>query len=279
LRIPFNSPLLPPGIRVFYWAGLCLVCTAFCWGQAKAQSQPNATVSAASSEARIVPPPAGYRFPNGRTYVFNVEWHFFNAGTATVKLEDSGPEERVTALANSAGVVNALYKVNDRFQAYFDPRTFCSLRIEKHTQEGSRKRETQVHFDYAKRKTVLDEKNLKNGESKHTENDVPGCVTDVISGFYYLASLPLQPGAVETFPINDGGKTTNVVARVEAREQIKVPAGTYQTVRVKSEAVSGPLKGKGTVWVWFTDDADHIPVQMRSKLGWGTLLFRMQRIE
>ena len=264
---------------MFYWAGLCLVCTAFCRGQAKSPSQSHATVSAASAEARIAPPPPGYRFPNRRTYVFNVEWHFVNAGTATVKLEDAGPEERVTALANSAGVVNALYKVNDRFQAYFDPRTFCSLRIEKHTEEGFRKRETQVHFEYARRKSVLDEKNLKNGETKHAENDVPACVTDVISGFYYLASLPLQPGSVETFPINDGGKTTDVVARVEAREQIKVPAGTYQTVRVKSEAVSGPLKGKGTVWVWFTDDPNHIPVQMRSKLGWGTLLFRMQAIE
>ena len=227
----------------------------------------------------MVPPPAGYRFPNGHTYTFNVEWHFFNAGTATVKLEDEGPTERVTALANSRGVVNALYKVNDRFQAYFDPHSFCSLRIEKHTEEGFRKRDTHVRFDYARRKSVLDEKNLKNGETKHMENDVPACVTDVISGFYYLASLPLQPGNVETFPISDGGKTANVTARVEAREQVKVPAGTFPTVRVKAEAVSGALKGKGTVWVWFTDDTTHVPVQMRSKLGWGTLLFRLQRAD
>jgi Protein of unknown function (DUF3108) len=66
---------------------------------------------------------------------------------------------------------------------------------------------------------------------------------------------------------------------VEAREQVKVPAGTYQTVRVRVEALSGAMKGKGTVWSWFTDDASHIPVQMRSKLGWGTLLFRLQRVE
>jgi len=30
--------------------------------------------------------------------------------------------------------------------------------------------------------------------------------------------------------------------------------------------------------VWYTDDANRIPVQMRSKLGWGTLLFRLQKI-
>jgi hypothetical protein len=211
--------------------------------------------------------------------VYEVEWHLFNAGTARVILGLDNGQERVTAVADSAGVVNALYKVHDRFQAFFDPRTFCSRRVSKHTEEGSHSRQTELSFDYSRNKSVLDEKNLKTGEQKHVENDLPACVTDVVSGFYYLASLPLQPGNVNTFPINDGGKTTQVSARVEAREQLKVPAGTFQTVRVKAEAVSGALQGKGTVWVWFTDDANHNPVQIRTKLGWGTLLFRLQRIE
>jgi hypothetical protein len=128
-------------------------------------------------------------------------------------------------------------------------------------------------------KSVLDEKNLKTGEPKHEENDIPSCVTDVLSGFYYLASLPLEPGNVYTFPVNDGGKTTQVEAHVEAHERLKVPAGTYDTVRVKAEAISGALKGRGTIWVWFTNDTNRTPVQMRSKLGWGTLLFRMQRLQ
>jgi len=81
-----------------------------------------------------------------------------------------------------------------------------------------------------------------------------------------------------TFPINDG-KTTLVQAVVDKREQVKVPAGTFQTVRVSAEAISGPLKGKGDVQVWFTDDSNHTPVQMKSKLGWGSLLFRLQRID
>lgn len=236
------------------------------------------SVSAAPT-SRLVPPPAAYHFPNGETYVFAVEWHLFTAGTAQVSLERSGNEEHVTATADSTGVVNTLYKVHDRFEAFFDPHTFCSLRVIKHTEEGSHARQTEVHFDYAKQKTILDEKNLKTGESKHAEDNLPGCVTDVISGFYYLASLPLQPGNSDSFQISDGGKITAVVARVEAREQIKVPAGTFQAVRVRAEASSGTLKGKGTIWAWFTDDANHTPVQMRSKLGWGTLLFRLQRVQ
>jgi len=144
--------------------------------------------------------------------------------------------------------------------------------------EGAHKRETSIQFDYARKKSTLDEKNLKTGETKHVENDLAGCATDVITGFYYLQSLPLQPGAQYEFPISDG-KTTIVHATVEKREVIKVPAGTFPSVMVTAEATSGPLQSKGKVWVWYSEDATHTPVQMRVKLGWGTLLFRLQRIE
>lgn len=270
-------------MRRFLLLGLCLVCFVVSLnGQAASpqapKNPPEATIRAAPS-AQIFPAAPGYRFPTGQTYVYAVEWHLFNAGTATVRMDSDGAQHRVTATADSSGVVNTLYKVHDHFEAVFDPRTFCSLTINKHTEEGQHKRDTMVKFDYGQKKGLLDEKNLKTGEQKHEQNDIPGCVTDVITGFYYVASLPLGPGYQATFPVNGGGKTTVAEAKVEAREQIKVPAGTFQTLRVHVEALSGPLQGKGSISVWYTDDPNHTPVQMRSKLGWGTLLFRLQRID
>jgi hypothetical protein len=273
-------------MRNFVMAGLalllCVVTAPWLPGQSGAsspsQAAPAATVSAAPA-SQIIPPPPNYHFPNGQQYVYTVEWHLFTAGNATVKLEAAGTDERVSATADSTGVVNALYKVHDRFEALFSAHTFCSQRVTKHTEEGSHKRDTAIVFDHVRGKSVLDEKNLKTGESKHVENDIPACVTDVVSGFYYVASLPLEPGESYTFSLNDGGKTAEVTARVEARERVKVPLGTFQTIRVKAEPVSGPLKGKGFISVWFTDDANRTPVQMRSKLGWGTLMFRLQRLE
>src|SRR5438270_2088441 len=237
-----------------------------------------ASVSSSAS-AEIIPPPPNYRFPDGQSYVYAVEWHLFNAGTATVTMGSAGAEQKVTAIADSAGVVNVLYSVHDRFEARFNPRTFCSLTVVKRTEEGSRKRDTEIRFEYSRKKSVLEEKNLKTGEVKHIENDIPLCVTDVVTGFYYLASLPLQTGNSYSFPVNDGGKTAEVLARVEARERVKTPAGAFQAVRVTAEPTSGPLKGKAKIAVWFTDDSNHTPVQMRSKLGWGALIFRLQRID
>jgi len=240
------------------------------------QGPPTATIGPAPVE--IAPPRPNYPFPDGKSYVFSAEWHLITAGTAVVRMDVSGNERKVTATAESAGAVNVIFPVHDRFESHFDPRTFCSLSIVKHSEEGSHKRETSIHFDYARKKSTLDEKNLKTGETKHIENDLAGCATDVITGFYYLQSLPLQLGERYEFPISDG-KTTIVRATVDKREQIRVPAGTFATLQVTAEATSGPLQSKGKVWVWFSEDASHTPVQMRVKLGWGTLLFRLQRIE
>lgn len=203
----------------------------------------------------------------------------FNAGMARVTMDAIGTEQRVTAIADSLGVVNLMFTVHDRFESYFDPRDFCSQRIVKLAEEGKRRRNSEIQFDYRRRKAVRSDTDIRTGENKRVESDIPGCVTDAVTGFYYLASQPLLLGNRFTFPVSDGPKTTEVVARVETTEHVKVPAGTYQSLRLTAEPISGPLKGKAKVSVWFSNDENHIPVQVRAKLGWGTLLFRLQRLE
>ncbi len=137
----------------------------------------------------------------------------------------------------------------------------------------------QLRMDAPPGKSVMDLKNLKTGENRHEENDAPACSTDILSGFFYLGSLPLASGMTETVPVTDGGKPSIVLAQVEGPEQVKVPAGNFQTLRVAVEAISGKFKGKGKLLVWYSNDAHHIPVQMRAKLPYGTVMFKLQRIE
>ena len=227
--------------------------------------------------SHIVAPPANFTFAE-ETYVYNAEWRIWNAGTVTLGISREGTDQRVSGTVESMGVVSMLYPVHDRFQALFEPKTFCSVSLRKHTEEGLHKRDTLISYIYSRRKAVLDETNLKNNETKHVENDIPGCVTDVISGLMYLRTLPLIVGTSYTFPVNDGGKTVDVTAKVEAKETIKVPAGTYQTIRVSPESGDN-FKLKGKIWIWYTDDARHVPVMMRGKMFWGPLDFNLTRID
>jgi hypothetical protein len=248
--------------------GICVMLPAVAAG--RGQQQAEAQEATIGSNAHIQPLRPGYSFPR-QTLHYEAEYRYWTAGVATLRVERAGGWEHVVANADSTGVVAMLFRVQDRFESYFDGSSLCSQKLTKHTEEGSHRRDTQIVFDYKRGKSVLDETNLKTNQKKREENAIPSCVTDVVSGLLYVGSLPLQPGANYSFPLNDGGKTVTVQAHVEGKEQVKTPAGTFQTIRVGPEGDYGPLKNRGRIWIWYTDDAQHIPVQMRAKLFWGTL--------
>jgi hypothetical protein len=179
-------------------------------------------------------------------------------------MESAGRENRIVATADGAGAVAVLYHVQDRLESFFDPTTFCSRSTSRHVEEGFRRVETSITFDYANAKSVFDQKNLKKKDSKHVEHEIPPCVTDMLSGIYYAGSLPLEPGKMFSFPLNDGGPTVIINLHVEGREELKTPAGTFKTVRVQPEAASGLVRDKGKLWIWYSEDLPRIPVQMRA---------------
>ncbi len=229
-----------------------------------------------SNAAQIHTPGAGYKFPNGQTLQYKGEWRIFEAGVVTLRMDAAGGgQQRIVGAADSTGFVAKLFRVHDVFESFFDARTHCSLQLTKHVEEGSRVREINIRFDNAKKKSILDQKVPSTGETKHLENDTPGCVTDVLSGIFYMGSLKLEPGMRYVFPMNDGGKTVEVRLSVEGREAIKTDAGTFNTVRVRPEGGTG----KAGVQIWYTDDAAHIPVRLKSKAFWGTLTMTLKRID
>jgi hypothetical protein len=249
-----------------------------------APKTPSTSAAPAPEQSEMVAPSitrsrAAYQFPVGQTYVYGAEWRVFNAGLATLRMEKAGQENRIVATADAAGTISLLYHVQDRLESFFDPSDFCSHNTSRHIEEGFRRVESNITFDYQHGKALLDHKNIKKKESKHEEHDIPGCVTDMLSSVYYVASLPLLPGKTYSFPINDGGATLTVLVHVEEREQVKTPAGTFKTIRVQPETASGALRDKGKIWVWYSDDSARIPVQMRARMSWGTLTFSLLRVD
>jgi Protein of unknown function (DUF3108) len=244
-----------------------------------ASSPTPAPASASISAPAILKPGPNHTFPLGQTLVYGGVWRIFDAGTATLHMEPAGTEMRVVGTANATSAVALLFHVHDHYESLFDQATFCSHTTSRRIEEGFRRGETNITFDYPRGKSVLEQKNLKKNETKRAEHNIPNCVTDVLSGIFYAASLPLQPGQIYSFPLNDGGETLYVNVHAEAREQIKTPAGTFNTIRVQPETSSGLLKEKGKIWIWYSDDALRIPVQARVRLYWGMLTFTLQRID
>ena len=230
----------------------------------------------------LAPPQGGFQYPQHETLTFSVDWRVFTAGMAVFHLDASGPGnsvEKITATADSIGAVNLLFPVVDGFQSGLDTKTGCSTGFNKQVQEGRRKIASELSFDYAHGKQNEYTRNLVKGTAVRLEANIPACVTDSLSAIFYTQSQPLQVGHTVEFPLADSMRTVTVGMKVEAHEEVKTPAGTFQTVKVQATADEGIVKNRGHIWIWYTDDARHLPVQMQARLFWGTITFHLQSIE
>ena len=227
----------------------------------------------------LQPPPPYFPFPQHLTLTYAVDWRVFTAGTAVFQLDQQGTTERISATADTIGATTMLFPVIDKFQSGFDVKTGCSTGFSKQIQEGRRKVSSDLTFDYSRGRQNQAERNLVKGTQKQLSANVPACVTDSLSGIFYAASQPLVVGQRFGFPLADAMRTVTVTMKVEGKEEIKTPAGTFQTLRVQPTAEEGVVRNRGTIHIWYTDDARHMPVQIQAKLFWGTIIFHLQSFE
>ena len=208
----------------------------------------------------LAPPQSGFQYPQRETLTYSVDWRVFTGGTAAFHLEQAGDTLKISATADTAGAVNLIFPVVDKFQSGFDSKTGCSTGFSKQISEGHRKIASDLTFDYVHGKQAQYERNLVKGTATRKEANVPACVTDSLSAIFYAQSQPMVVGQAVSFPLADSMRTVTVDMKVEAREEIKTPAGTFQTVKLEPLADEGIVKNRGHIWVWYTDDARHIPV-------------------
>ena len=223
----------------------------------------------------LLAPRTGFSFPQKQTLTYSVDWRVFPAGTAVLHFEAIGDRERITANADTAGAINLLFHVSDRFQSTFDREKGCTYEFDKQTVEGRRQVNSTLKLDYGQGKSILDEKNQVTGQTKHVETPIPGCITDLLTGVFYASSQPIALGQKFVLPVVDAQRTVPVTMKVEGREEIKTTLGTFKTLRVQPTADAGVVKNRGNIWIWYTDDDRHLPVQMRARLFWGTITFRL----
>ncbi len=226
----------------------------------------------------LQPPPTTFTYPEHETLTYSVDWRVFKTGLAVFHLDQTGGVLKIAATADTIGAVNLLFPVVDGFQSGFNVKTGCSTGFDKQTQEGRRKIASDLSFDYANGKQTLNERNLVKGTQKVLVTNIPACVTDSLSAMFYVQSQNLEPGQTFYFPLADAMRTVTVGMKVEGREEITTPAGTFETIKVQPTADEGVVKNRGSIWIWYTDDDRRLPVQMQAQLFWGTITFHLQSV-
>jgi uncharacterized protein DUF3108 len=189
--------------------------------------------------------------------------------TATETQVGGKPAYKFELSAVSGEFLSKFFLVRDYLASWVDPRTFQTLRFEKHTVEGKRVRDELIEFDYARKLATRDGKPIPIEEN----------TLDSLSSVYYIRMLDLAPGQpVQLTVVSKRMFPLSVV--VLGRETVTTPAGTFRTIRVEPRSPSEGLIGKGkNLTLWLTDDDKKMPVQLKSKLKVGTLLGKLRAVE
>jgi hypothetical protein len=153
----------------------------------------------------------------------------------------------------------AFYRVNDRYESWFDTRSLASLRYHQQIDEGSYERESRFEI-YPERRVFVDAK----GAEQPTVDDP----LDDGSFLYFLRTIPLEVGKEYTFDRYFRVDRNPVRIKVLRRERVSVPAGTFDAVVVQPIIkTKGIFSENGRAEVWLSDDEHRIMLQMKSRFS------------
>jgi hypothetical protein len=270
----------------FLTGAIALLLTA-CWllpGQSSSSSaarSPSAARRAYAGTAAADPAPAfkGHEIPPATDKLtYDIEWRLIHAGEVLVETQKSHAKVRI----ESAGLVSSLFKVEDDYSVTYDD-PFCAASSRMDAQEGKRHRETMITFDHADgRADYLERDALTNAIIRSTHVDTPPCVHDVLGAFLTLRGTPLEPGSAVQLPVTDGRRSASVKVEAQEREEVQTPSGSFKTIRCEAYLLDGVVYSrKGHVFVWFTDDARRLPVQLRLRMQFpvGTVTLQLSKEE
>lgn len=237
----------------------------------------------------LAPPAAGAELPfaPGERIVMKLTYAHILAGRAWLSVEAAEHEGRpaldFVAEAKSQGFFAWLFRfrVNDRTVARWDPRTGCSLRIEKHLREGRARRDQVVAFD-----PVAGVARVEDRKIKETRFDVGPCALDILSAFFVTRVRGVSADGPLELPAFDNGKRYLMAVRAVGREKLDLPRPLGRdtpTVIVEPALVEGTglfVRDKGAkLRIWLTDDARRIPVRLRSKVAVGSVSVDLETYE
>ena len=115
--------------------------------------------------------------------------------------------------------------------------------------------------------------------SKHAENEIPSCVEDVVTAFYYLRGQDFQIGKPLHLPVNDGSKTYDVTLDVQARETgSNSPWEPLRHPRASPKSSVACSRGKGRMLVWFSDDEQHLPLRIKFMIAVGPITATLKSV-
>lgn len=232
----------------------------------------------AGAGARALLPPVGASILH-----YEAEWRLMRAGVARLTMQSQHePGFQADLHLETVGLAGKLYKVNNDYSALFNEQLCVSSTLMR-ASESKKRRETRVTFNQPPGKASYLERDTARDEVVSTrEIDVPPCVHDVLAALARLRVSGPDIGKSTEYPISDGRKSASARIAALGREKVNTPAGSFDAIRYEAFLFNDVIyRRKGRLFVWISNDARRLPVQIRIQLPFyiGTVTLKLEKRE
>lgn len=217
-------------------------------------------------------------FKVGERLTYRIHYGFVDAGEAVLEVKESkwkfGDRDayHVVGTGRSLGAFDWVFKVRDRYETYIDKQGVFPYRFIRDCYEGGYEIFQDYEFHPEKR-----------AMRTHEEEEylTPEFIQDLLSGFYFARTLDFSHARKgDEFEITTfvDGEVYPLKIKYVGKETIKLRAGKFRCMKFVPVIQEGRIwKDEDDLHVWVTDDANKIPILVKSQLVVGSL--KMQVVE
>ncbi|MBV6404700.1 MAG: DUF3108 domain-containing protein [Flavobacteriales bacterium] len=211
-------------------------------------------------------------FRPGEKLTYVVHYGLMDAGEAVLELQESDlrmegrPLLHAKGVGRSLGAFNLFYKVDDRYDTWFDRDGVFPWIFKRSVNEGG--------YTFTQDYVYLQHKQVVTTQKQRTHT-VPLHVQDMLSAFYYARTLDLSnvaPGQEFTIPCFLDDELWPLRMRYVGRETIRIRNGRYRCLKFQPVVQEGRIFATNDdLNVWITDDGNRIPVLAKAKVLVGSI--------
>ncbi len=220
-------------------------------------------------------------FQGGEWFKFRISYSgWLKAGEATLQIKEKNlkgkPVFHVVGKGKTTGLVNAFFKVRDRYESFFDVETGLPYKFIRKIDEGGHTKDIEIAFDHQTKKAEVNNKKHKTVKTIPIEPNVQ----DMMSAFYYLRNNydteSIKKDDVVMLNMFFDEENYPFKLKFLGRETIKTNVnGTrvkVKTLKFRPYVLAGRVfKEEESLTLWVSADENKIPLKIKADLAVGSL--------
>lgn len=216
-------------------------------------------------------------FKEGEWFKFKMSYsNFLKAGNATLLVKDEKLEGKdvyhVVGRGWTTGMIKWFFKVEDRYESYFDKNTIMPYKFVRNIDEGGHTKDIVIDFDQDNHKAHVN--NIKHKTNKVF--DTKPNIQDMVSTFYYLRNnldtSTLKIGDEVQLDMFFDEENFGFKLKYLGEETIKTDFGKVEALKFRPYVMAGRVfKEEESLTLWVSKDKNKVPLRIKADLAVGSL--------